>query len=173
MKLRSQPSPIDIKACREAWRLQELGCNGSPHVQAVMLYAVAKAINRPVATMPCPELVQLWTAFRASVRCGAVSLSDLPLPLLSYGERFALAIGVLFDADRLPTGENFLELIDCATGSGVDRTGFFALAAALRHPTTQAVLPVDVLRFHGVPKASDCSDDELNATVGEVLDHPP
>lgn len=141
MKLKNQPSPIDFQACREAWRLQELGCSGSPQVQAVMLLAVAKAINRKIETMPRPEPVQLWTAFKAAIRCKAVNLPDLPLPL-SHGERFALAVGVLFNADDLPTGETFLELTDSATGCGVEGLPpLIILRAALRSEAVQAVVP--------------------------------
>jgi hypothetical protein len=170
MKLRSPQNPIDMQACREVWRLQELGCDESPHVQAVMLYAVAKAIDRLVETMPRPEPDRLWQAFRAAIDCKAIRLIDLPLPLLSPGERFALALGTLFRADQLPTGETFLELVDSATGSGTGAAGMFALKSVLGLPTVQAIIPRDVLRFHGAKPARDYSDDEVMAKAREALD---
>lgn len=169
MKLKSPQSHIE-PACREAWRLQELGCNASPHVQAVMLYAVAKAIGRPVESMPRPELDQLWQGFTTAIRCGAVKLANLPLSLLSYGECFALVVGTLFKSPELPAGETFLELVDSATGSGTGAAGIFALESVLGLPTVQAVVPRDVLRFHAAAPARDLSEDELDATVREALD---
>lgn len=168
MKPRSPQSPID-SACREAWRLQELGCNGSPQVEAVMLYAVSVAMQRPIETMPRPELDQLWEGFRAAIACGPVTLADLPLFLLSYGERFALAVGTLFKSPHLPSGETFLELVESATGSGAGSAGLFALEAVLGLPTVQAVIPVDVLQFHSAKPARDYSDDQLEATVRDSI----
>ncbi|ODS63169.1 MAG: hypothetical protein ABS41_08390 [Arenimonas sp. SCN 70-307] len=170
MKLKSQQDPIDMQACREVWRLRELGCSGSPVVQAVMLWAVAKAIMRPIETMPRPELDQLWQAFKGAINCKAIRLTDLPLPLLSFGERFALAVGALFNADHLPTGETFLELVDSATGSGTEQAGMFALSAILGLPTVQAVLPAETLAFHGAEPARDYSDDEVIARAREAMD---
>ena len=68
MKPRSQPNLIDMQACREAWRSRELGCDGSPQVQAVMLYAVAKAINRPLEAMPRLDPDQAARRFPAKKR---------------------------------------------------------------------------------------------------------
>lgn len=171
MKPKSQQSSIDMQACREAWRLQELGCTGSPHVQAVMLWTVARSLGRPIETMPRPDgLQQLWEAFAAAIACRAVTLADLPLPLLSYGERFALAVGTLFKSPHLPTGETFLELVDSVTGSGTGQAGLFALEAVLGLTTVQAVVPTDVLAFHAAKPARDYSDDEVMACAREAMD---
>lgn len=169
MKLR-ELNPLSIDpAAREVWRAQELSCNGSPEVQAVMLYAVAKAISRPVEMMPKPEPNQLWRSFKAAIDCKSIKLADLPLWLLSPGERFGLAVGTLFNADHLPAGETFLELVDSATGSGCGPAGIFTLGTVLGLPTVQAVVPASALEFHGANLACDLSDDEVMARAREAL----
>jgi hypothetical protein len=170
MRLKSHKSTIDAQPSREVWRLRELGCNGGTQVQAVLLYAVAKAINRPVEALPRAELDQLWTAFKAAIDCKSIGLSDLPLPLLSFGERFALAVGVLFDSPELPTGETFLELVDSACESGTEQAGMLALSAILALPRVQAALPVEVLRFYGADPTHEYSDVELDAAVREAVE---
>lgn len=134
---------------REDFRVQSLGCNGAAYVQAVMLYAVAKAIDRPVETMPRPEPDQLWASFKAAIDCNAISLTQLPLPLLSFGERFALAVGTAFNTEQLPTGETFLEITDAATDTGTEFAGKIALAAILNMQVVRSVLPDSILSFHG------------------------
>jgi hypothetical protein len=93
--------------------------------------------------------------------------------------RFALAVGALFDAGDLPTGETFLELVDSAIGCGRGWVGVFALSAILGLPTVQSVVPAEVWRFFGAEPAQDYSDDELDAKVRDAIDaahgmtHPP
>lgn len=138
----------EIQVYREAWRLRELGCKGSLQLQGVMLYAVARAIGRPIEAMPRPEPCQLWTAFAAAMDCTAIQAKDLPLALLSSGERFAIAVGLIFQSAELPTGETFLEVLDSASGTGTGPAGSLALNTVLTMPTVQRLVPADVLRFH-------------------------
>ena len=170
MKLKSQKKNINSEVNREVWRLRELGCSGGLQLQAVLLYAVAVAINRPVEAMPRPEPDQLWGAFKAAINCKAIRLTHLPLPLLSFGERFALAAGILFDSPRIPTGETFLELVDSASDSGTEQAGMLVLSAILKLPSVQDALPDEVLLFHGAEPASVYSEGELDVRVGETVD---
>lgn len=140
---------MESTEARENFRVDSLGCDGGPYVQAVMLYAVAKAIGRPVAAMPRPEPDQLWSSFKAAIDCKAIALTHLPLPLLSFGERFALAVGTTFCTEQLPTGETFLEITDAATEIGTEFAGKIALSAILRMHAVRSVLPSSILRLHG------------------------
>lgn len=149
MSNRTENEARDQAARREHWRLQEFGCIGGPHVEAAILHLFARAIDRPIDSMPRPNMHQLWTGFLTATRCNAVKLDDLPLEILSYGERFALAVGVLFSAEALPVGETFREIIDNATECGFDLAGALTLSATLQQDSVRRIIPLDVLRLHG------------------------
>lgn len=147
--MQRQENCLESAEANEGFRVQSFGCNGAAYVQAVMLYAVAKAIDRPVETMPRPDPDQLWTSFKAAIDCSAISLTQLPLPLLSFGERFALAVGTTFNTEQLPTGETFLEITDAATDTGTEFAGKIALSVILNMDAVRSVLPDSILSFHG------------------------
>ena len=69
--------------------------------------------------------------------------------ILSYGERFALAVGVLFNTDKLPVGETFMEIMDNATECGDGVAGALSLRATLQQESVRRIIPFDVLRLHG------------------------
>ncbi|ENB4190710.1 hypothetical protein ABHO71_003697 [Stenotrophomonas maltophilia] len=99
----------------------------------------------------------LWNVFKRVLASGRFSPQDLHLEDLSYGERFAIAVGISLDARRLPEGECFSEILDsvyeseagcgCFAEGGRDRELRAVVLRAMLHlDSIQAYLEDATLR---------------------------
>lgn len=128
-----------------------LSCHRSSRLLAVLAVAVANASGIPVTSFRnCHSRVP-WLAFKRALSTNKKLLSCLPLATLSYGERFALAIGLLFDSDDIPYGDDLTELLVNATGIDADSGNVCSLRALLGMEEVQSFLPEEVLLFDGLP----------------------
>lgn len=135
--------------------LRALDCQPSIHVIAVIAFAVAHSSGIPLKSFPRTNGAVAWKAFKCAVKGDTHLLSSLPLTRLSYGERFALAVGVLFDSDQLPRGSTLLEILTDATGVDAGPAGNYSLRALLSMESVQSALPRQMLEGRGIEIVSE------------------
>ncbi len=140
--------------------LRGLDCQPSIHVTAVMAFAVARSSGIPLNSFSRTNGTVSWRAFKCAANRDAHLLSNLPLTRLSYGERFALAIGVLFDSDQLPRGSTLLEILTDATGVDAGQAGNYSLRALLSMDSVQSALPRQMLESRGIEIVSEATQHQ-------------
>ncbi|WP_164170599.1 hypothetical protein [Stenotrophomonas maltophilia] len=140
----------ETEASRSSHELRCFGCHGGVYVTGSLLAAVARGLSVEPIELPRLNEDGLWNLFKRVLTSGRVSQQELHLQDLSYGERFAIAVGISLDTRRLPRGECFSEILDSVYEED-PRCGCFAEAGQdreLRSVILRAMLRLDSVQSY-------------------------